>query len=135
MPRRESRSRPCPEETNKEIFFFPDGDRVLTSSFSDSFRVRDIKIWHVETGQELGRFRVSATTSHLTSTWHPMLLNPDGTRLLFGNRMWDVGTGQPVLTFPTDFIAFAISPDEAAASLRRIRNTSQGSNSRGAVRF
>ncbi|CCA76038.1 hypothetical protein PIIN_10038, partial [Serendipita indica DSM 11827] len=73
------------------VSFSPDGHRIVSSS-SD----KTVRLWDVETGQQLGK-PLQGHTGSVTS----VALSPDGLRIVSGShdhtvRLWDAQTGRPM---------------------------------------
>lgn len=86
----------------------PDGKTIATSSYD-----KLIKLWSVETGQELRTLK-----DHIDAIY-ALVFTPDGKRIVSGSadrsvKVWNVATGERLFTLsePTDGVnSIAISPD------------------------
>jgi WD40 repeat protein len=91
----------------QSIAFTPDGRRALSGSAD-----RTMRLWDVESGKELRRFKVGAGVDAVAFA-------PDGRRALSGStdrlvRLWDVETGKELRRFEghTGYVVrVAVSPD------------------------
>jgi WD40 repeat protein len=72
-------------------YFSPDGTKIVTTR---SLELLPSMVWDAGTGELL--FELSSHTYGMNAFW-----SPDGTRILAGDGIvWDVETGQPILTLP-----------------------------------
>jgi WD40 repeat protein len=95
--------------------FSPDGKRFLSCSYAEPGDAGNVRLWEVDSGKELRRFRGEAE-----DVIYSVAFSPDGRHALtnggpgFTLRLWDVETGEEVRRFSghTDWpTQVAFSPD------------------------
>jgi WD40 repeat protein/class 3 adenylate cyclase len=74
-----------------EVFFLPGGERILSLS-------RDLtaRIWDLETGNEIQRFVLGASTDEVSIVGD---ISPDGSMALLSSTLWDLDTFEQLTTF------------------------------------